>query len=164
MAEDILDVYQRILDGAAIPFAAITATEDWHLTLFALTSFLPEEIFDLDHRNGRTLFHRTRLLPSLWSAVWDGRKNPGKVAPVTTERACAELGADHGLVKLVKTEHVFRMQELKTLGLDGTTFTLVHAYHGGVRRITAWEPLRDPQWARLWSEVEKATAFLPRRA
>jgi hypothetical protein len=163
MAEDILETYHRLLESAAVPFAPITAPEDWHLTLFAVTSFQPEEIFDVDHRGGGTLFYRTRLLPSLWSAVWDGRNNSGKVAPVATERACAKLEPVHGLVGLVRDEYVFRMEDLKTLGLDGTSFILVHAYHGGARRVSAWEPLRDARWARLWAEIEKAATLLPRR-
>lgn len=163
MSDDILTAYDRLLETQAIPFEPITAAEDWHLSAFVLPSFQSEEIFDIDHRDGRTLFYRTRFASSLWSAVYQAREKKGQVQPVTIERACIELPSDSPLVRLIQNEHLFRLSEKASLGCDGTTYVLVHAFAGGVRRLRQWEALEDTGWAQLFAAINAATELLPRR-
>jgi hypothetical protein len=163
MAEDILDAYHRLLEAQAVPFEAIAVPQDWHVSVFVVPSFQPEAIYDIDHRAGRTLFYRSRFTSSLWEAVFEARQQRGKVQPITIERACAELPPDNALVLLVSEEHLFRMEDRKVLGCGGITHTLVHAYHGGTRRIEAWEAQDVPQWARLLGAIGEAEALLPKR-
>lgn len=162
MSEDILDVYERLLSTHAIPFEAIRGIEDWHLTAFVVPSFTPETIYDLDHRGGRTLFYRTRFRSSLWGAIYEARENRGKVQPLAVERACAELPPESALVSMIQGECLFRLPEVESLGCDGTTYTLVHAFSGGTRRLRAWEAQGVPAWAALLDAIRDAEAYLPR--
>ncbi len=162
MSEDILDVYERLLGAHAIPFGEIQGIEDWHLTAFVVPSFTPETIYDLDHRNGKTLFYRTRFQSSLWGAIYEARERRGQVQPFAVERSCVELPPESAVVGMIRGECLFRLPEMENIGCDGTTHTLVHAFRGGTRRLRAWEAQSVPAWAALLHAIREAEDYLPR--
>ena len=161
MPDDLLDTYDCLIESQAIPFEAITRPDDWHLTAIVLPSFQPETIYDLDHRAGHSLFYRTRFLTSAWTALFAAREAKGVVQPLPVERACAKLPPDHPLVRRVAGEHLFRMTDVDTLGCDGTTYTVIFAYHGGALRLTGWEAVNQSAWRQLFDDIDGAVQLLP---
>lgn len=161
MLDRLLDTYDRLLSGYAVPFALVDAAEDWHLTLLVRPSFEPEVVFDVDRRGGKTLLYRTRLRPSLWAALMAAHQNKGAVSPIAVERACIGVPDTHPLVRLVAAEHLFRLSDTQAQGLDGTSYTLVHVYRGGERRLAGWEPRDEPRWARFLDALREAEQLLP---
>jgi hypothetical protein len=163
MSDDILDTYDRLIESQAIHFEAITRPDDWHLTAIVRPSFQPETIYDLDHRAGHSLFYRTRFLTSAWSALFAAREAKGVVQPLSVVRACAKLPTDHPLVRRVAGEHLFRMVDVPTIGLDGTSYAVIFAYHGGALRLTGWEAVNQPAWGQLFEDIDQAVELLPGR-
>lgn len=161
--EDIQCVYRRVLSEASIPFAPIVEIEDWHLRIFFLPSFLPETVYDVDHRAGRTLFYRSRFQRSVWSAVTQAHRKRGIVEPFTSERACAELPTAHPLVQLVSDEHVFRMADRDIVTLDGDLYSVQLTYASGIVEFEADANTLDGRWHRILDALQLAVRLLPER-
>lgn len=161
--DDIQDVYRRVLSEAAIPFAPITELEDWHLRIFFLPSFMPETVYDLDHREGKTRFHRSRFQRSVWLALSEASRTKGVVQSFTSERACIELPGSHPLVKLVSDEHVFRMGDRDIVTLDGDLYAVQLTHASGTLEFEADANTMDERWMRILGALHEAGKLLPER-
>ncbi len=159
--DDIQDVYRRVLNEAAIPFAPITEIEDWHLRIFFLPSFRPETVYDIEHRAGRTLFYRSRFQRSVWLSVSEAHRTKGVVQPFTSERACAELPAAHPLVQLVSDEHVFRMADRDIVTLDGDLYAVQLTHASGTVEFESDANTLDGRWHRILDALQEAVRSLP---
>ncbi len=157
--------YERLLQQSASPFDPVTSPEDFHLTVFHLESFRPEVVFDLDYRDGRARFHRTRFSSSLHSALFEVEQANAPLPPVPTHRVSAELPPDHQLLRLVRDEYVFRMREIPSFLLDGTRHTLVFTHASGCVHLSHWEggcdDGPDTGWPSLLEALDDANGLLP---
>lgn len=162
MADDLQENYRLLLRKTAIPFDSVTEIEDWHLRIFYLPSFLPETVFDVDHRKGRTIFYRSRFLSSAWSSLMQAHQAKGQIQPFSTERASAELPATHPMVSLVTDEHIFRMGDTELNGLDGDSYVVELTHATGVVEFEAWASSLTPPWHRLLDALQSAVPLLPK--
>ena len=161
MEDDLQENYRLLLGRTAIPFDTITETDDWHLRIFYLPSFLPETIFDVDYRNGQALFYRSRFLTSAWVALIQAHQAKGEIKPFSTERACAALPAAHPLVGLVTDEHVYRMGDTELTDLDGDSYVVQLTHAAGVVEFETWSSSVTAPWHRLLNALELAVPLLP---
>ena len=161
MPDDLHQCYRHFLGQTGIPFKPVTSVEDWHLRISFLPSFLPEIVYDVDHRGRKTLFYRTRLRSSAWMAVMQAHQKKGQIHPVTSERSCAELPASHELVRLIADEHVFRMRDTECYQLDGDSYIVEFTHSSGVVELEAWSSTIEGTWHRILSALHSASTLLP---
>lgn len=161
MPDDLQENYRRLLNQGAIPFDVVAEIDDWHLRIFYLPSFQPETVFDVDHRKGQALFYRSRFLTSAWLALMQAHQSKGEIKQFSTERACAELPADHPLVRLVTDEHVFRMGDTELNILDGDFYVVQLTHVAGVVEFETCESSFTAPWHRLLNALQVAMPLLP---
>ncbi len=153
----------RLLEQSAVPFAAITSLEDFHLSVFHLESFCAEVIFDLDYRDGRAVFHRSSFNLPHYGRLSDADVQNWPRVSVPVRRVSTVLTANHRLVRMVRDEHVFRMTDGPCQMLDGTQFSLIHSHASGNLRLESWQPCGRPSdagWLRLLDAVAEADTLL----